>query len=211
MIEKIKKLFRVIFQEGDKTTKRKYIIIIGFIGLVFIIISNLFSPDKKVEEHVELSFEKEEKGEVHQRDESALIVNVNEIEQKYENQLQKMLNHIEGVSDVEVMVNLNSTNVNVYEKNRSIGKQTTEETDKSGGERRVEDETEDSEIVFVRQGDREVPLLVKTNKPDVKGVLIIARGAENVEVKKLIIDSVAKALDVPTHRISVMPKMKGDE
>src|SRR5690625_6356058 len=118
--------------------------------------SNLFSPEKKVEEHVELSIEEEERGEVHQGDESALIVNVNEIEQKYENQLQKMLNHIEGVSDVEVMVNLNSTNVNVYEKNRSIGKQTTEETDKSGGERSVVVETEDSEIIFVRQCDREV-------------------------------------------------------
>lgn len=181
------------------------------VGLLFIVFSNIFTTNKKPEEHVQLSLESNEKEQLSIDDESSLIVNVAEIESRYEKDLQAMLNNIDGVSDAEVMVNLNSSNVKVYEKNTSIGKQFTEEIDKSGGERSIDDETEENEIVFVRQGDREVPLLIQTNKPDVKGVLIIAKGAHNMEIKKWIIDSVSKVLDVPTHRISVMPKIDGTE
>src|SRR5690625_6556456 len=46
---------------------------------------------------------------------------------------------IQGVSEVEVMVNLDSTNVKVYEKNLITGQQTTDESDKNGGTRKVED------------------------------------------------------------------------
>lgn len=210
LIERLKKVFRVLFKESDNSNKKKYIIVIGFIGLIFIVLSNLFSSGDKNGEQIQLKIEDEEKGVQHIADDTALIVNVNEVEKKYEKDLQKMLNNIQGVTDADVMVNLHSTNVNVYEKNKSTGKQMTEETDKSGGERVVEDETEDTEVVLVRQGDREVPLLIQTNKPNVKGVLIIAKGVEDVEVKKAIIESVSRVLDVPTHRISVMPKMEGE-
>lgn len=210
LIEKLKKLFRTLFQKSDKSNKVRNIVVIGFIGLLFIVISNLFTTEDKLEGQGQLVIEQEDTGELHTKNDTALIVNVDEIEKRYEQDLQDMLNNIQGVSDVDVMVNLHSTNVNVYEKNKSLGKQTTEETDKSGGERSVEDETEEAEVVLVRQGDQEVPLLIQTNKPDVKGVLIIAKGADNVEIKKLIVDSVSKVLDVPTHRISVMPKVEGE-
>lgn len=210
LIEKIKHFFQKIFQEGDKSSKKRYVIAIGLIGLLFIIFSNLFSTNNNNNEQVQLAIEKEDNAEVHTDEDLLLTTNVTEIEKKYELDLEKMLNSIQGVSSADVMVNLSSTNVKVYEKNKSIARQSTEENDKSGGERIVEDETEDSEVVFVREGDREVPLLMQTNKPDVKGVLIIAQGAEHVEIKKLIVESVARVLDVPTHRISVMPKVKGD-
>lgn len=210
LIEKIKQLIRSLFQEGDKSNKKRIVMIIGIVGLLLIIVSNMLTPEKKREEHVQLAVEEKENDTLHVTEDASLIVNVAEIEKRYEKDLQTMLNNIDGVTDVEVMVNLHSSNVKVYEKNTSIGKQVTEEIDKNGGERSIEDETEESEIVFVRQGDREVPLLIQTNKPDVKGVLIIAKGAHQVEVKKWIVDAVSKVLDVPTHRISVMPKVEGD-
>lgn len=210
LIEKIKEFFKALFREGDKSNRNKYIIIIGCIGLLFIIVSNFFSSPDKVEEQPQFTTERETNAQESVGEDSALIVSVSEVEKQYEEDIQKMLNNIQGVSDAEVMVNLSSTNVKVYEKNVIVGKQTTEETDKNGGERYIEDETQETEVVFVRQGDREVPLLVQTRKPDVKGVLIIARGADNVEIKKWIVESVSKVLDVPTHRISVMPKVKGE-
>jgi len=70
----------------------------------------------------------------------------------------------------------------------------------------VEDETKETKLVYVRQGDQEVPVLVQTKKPEVRGVFIIAKGVENATVKKWVVESVSKVLDVPTYRISVMPK-----
>lgn len=156
--------------------------------------------DKMVNDQLDTSTEEREIEEV------SLITNVSEIEAHYEKSLQTMLNQIQGVSEVEVMVNVDSTNVQVYEKDLIVGKQSTEETDKNGGRRTVEDETQETKLVFIRQGDQEVPVLVQTKKPEIRGVFIIAKGADNATTKQWIIESVSKVLDVPSYKISVMPK-----
>jgi len=131
---------------------------------------------------------------------------VTELEESFEEDLQKMLNNIQGVSEVEVMVNLDSTNVKVYETNLIKGQQITNESDNNGGIRKVEDQTEETQVVLVRQGDQEVPLLVQTEKPKVRGVFVVAKGVDHAEVKMWVIEAIARVLDVPTHKVSVMPK-----
>ena len=49
-------------------------------------------------------------------------------------------------------------------------------------------------------------LFLQTKKPEIRGVLVVAKGAENIQVKKWIIEAVTRALDVPSHRVAVMPK-----
>src|SRR5690625_3965559 len=124
----------------------------------------------------------------------------------YQQDLETMLNKIQGVSEAEVMVNLDSSDVKVYERNLISGTQTTNEEDQSGGTRQVEDRTEDTQVVLVRQGDTEKPLLVQTKRPEVRGVFVVAKGAEQPSVKSWIIEAISSVLDVPSHRISVMPK-----
>ena len=94
----------------------------------------------------------------------------------------------------------------MFEKNLITGKQITDEKDKNGGNREIEDHTEETEVVLVRQGDQEVPLQVQTKKPTVRGVFVVAKGVDHAEVKKWVVDSTSRILDVPTHRVSVMPK-----
>ncbi|MBO1004295.1 stage III sporulation protein AG [Pseudogracilibacillus auburnensis] len=204
MIEKIRKFIENYLQTGSEGKKRKYILVIALIGILLIILSNLLSTKNELPTKVN----QETDATVHEEDieEVSLITNVTEIEESYEKDLQAMLNQIKGVSEVEVMVNVDSTNVNVYEKDLIFGMQTTDETDKNGGMRKVEDETRETKLVYIRQGDQEVPILVHTKKPEVRGVFIIAKGAENATVKKWIVESVSRVLDVPTYRISVMPK-----
>lgn len=55
-------------------------------------------------------------------------------------------------------------------------------------------------------GDKEVPLVVETVKPSIKGVLVVAKGAEDIKIKSMIVEAVTRALDVPSHRVSVQPK-----
>lgn len=204
MIEKLKNFIQNYFGKGTENKKQKYVLAIALIAILFILLGNLLSPKNELD--TELNQETDAKVQEDDIEEVSLIKNVNEIEASYEKDLQVMLNQIKGVSEVEVMVNVDSTNVNVYEKDLIMGNQSTDETDKNGGMRNVEDETKETKLVYVRQGDQEVPVLVQTKKPDVRGVFIIAKGADNATVKKWIVESVSKVLDVPTYRISVMPK-----
>src|SRR5699024_1648969 len=79
---------------------------------------------------------------------------VHELEESYTTDLERMLNEIEGVSEASVLINLDSTDIKIYERNLIKGQQTTEEKDTNGGNRKVEDHTEETETVLVRQGDQ---------------------------------------------------------
>lgn len=65
----------------------------------------------------------------------------------------------------------------------------------------VEDQT-----VLIRKNNNEEPLLIQTRNPEIRGVLVIAEGVDQIQVKQMVIDSVSRLLDVSTHRIAVMPK-----
>lgn len=203
MIKKIRELLQQYLEKSKENKKYRFLIVIALIGALFIILSNLFSPSNNIDKMVDEVDKAADESEI---EEVSLITNVSEIEAHYEKSLQSMLNQIQGVSEVEVMVNVDSTNVQVYEKDLIVGKQSTEETDKNGGKRIVEDETQETKLVFIRQGDQEVPVLVQTKKPEIRGVFIIAKGADNATTKQWIIESVSKVLDVPSYKISVMPK-----
>ncbi|WP_053219249.1 stage III sporulation protein AG [Virgibacillus senegalensis] len=208
-------LSHIKLKQGDdnKPTKLAYVLIVGLVGLLLIIVSGIFSssddgkdnmlsatPDSNTAKEQETFLAKKE-DQTAEKDEE-----ISDLESNYESQLTSLLEKIQGVSEVETMVNLDSTKQKVYEKNLVIGTQTTDETDQNGGERTLEDSTREQEVVLVRQGDKEVPLLVHTKKPDVRGVLVVAKGVDHMQVKQWVVEAVSRVLDVPTHRISVMPK-----
>jgi stage III sporulation protein AG len=129
-----------------------------------------------------------------------------EYEEKYEDQLKKALQDMLGVNDVTVVVNIDSTDKKVLEKNRVTKSQTTDETDREGGQRKVQESSSDEQLVIVRDGENEGPIVVETKKPEIRGVLVVAKGADNIQVKKWIVEAVTRALGVPSHRVAVMPK-----
>lgn len=200
----MKDWLQTLMKKDQGNNRKRYVVLVVLVGVLLILLSNTFSTSKK--DVPNQQFEADILGEESDIEEVSLISNVKEIEESYESDLKAMLNQIKGVSEVEVMVNVDSTNQNIYEKDLIVGLQTSDETDKNGGIRTVSDEMQETKLVYVRQGDQEVPLLIQTRKPDVRGVFIIAKGAEDVMVKKWIVDSVSRVLDVPTYRISVMPK-----
>ncbi|MEJ9209918.1 stage III sporulation protein AG [Bacillus smithii] len=132
--------------------------------------------------------------------------NIQDYETQYENQLKEALDEMLGVNNVTVVVNVEATEKKVLEKNTKTQKQTTEEKDKQGGKRTIQDETKEEDVVMVQKGDTDEPLVVETMKPKIRGVLVVAEGAENIEVKKWIIEAVTRVLDVPSYRVAVMPK-----
>ncbi|WP_368656648.1 stage III sporulation protein AG [Brevibacillus dissolubilis] len=129
-----------------------------------------------------------------------------EYENTYETQLAEILESVIGVGQVEVMVNLDSTPEIVVEKDRDSRQATTKEVDKNQATRDQNDQSRNEKVVVIDGGKSQQPVVVKTMKPKVRGVLIVAKGAENIQVKAWITDAVQKVLEVPAYKISILPK-----
>ncbi|MBJ6364242.1 stage III sporulation protein AG [Paenibacillus sp. GCM10012307] len=127
------------------------------------------------------------------------------LERPLENRLKEILEKIVGVGTVDVLITIDSTEESVIEKNEKQSQQLTEETDKNGGKRHVTSTTKDGQVVLYEVSGEQTPLVTKKIKPHIRGILIVARGAENQSVRQLIMDAVKKGYSVPAHRISVVP------
>ncbi|GAE36337.1 stage III sporulation protein AG [Halalkalibacter akibai] len=201
-----------LFKKSGGGKKKKlplhYILLLGCVGLALMITGNLLTnPAGDEEQSLPVFNEEQEDDEpVFKRSSSVEPNSMQDYEMRYENQLKEILEQMVGISDVSVMVNLAETERNVYERNVNEKQQNTDETDREGGTRKVEDLSRDEQIVITRNGDKEVPILVQTEKPTIRGVLVVAKGVENAQVKSWVIEAVSRGLDVPTHRVSVMPK-----
>ncbi|GGH25173.1 stage III sporulation protein AG [Paenibacillus segetis] len=128
------------------------------------------------------------------------------IEQTLENKTKEILEKIVGVGAVDVLVTIDSTEEIVVQRNVKDTQELTEETDAGGGKRHVTQYTRDGQIVTYSVSGDEQPIITKKIKPKVRGVLVVARGAENKTVKGLIIDAIEKGLNVPSYQISVVPR-----
>lgn len=130
--------------------------------------------------------------------------------QDYETQLSAelsaILDKVVGLEQVSVEVNLDSTETTVFEENVVYTKKETKETDREGGERHMTETNEEREVVLVQGKNGSKPIVVKRIKPDVRGIFIVAKGAENLEVKSAVMKAVRAFLEVPPHKIAILPK-----
>jgi stage III sporulation protein AG len=127
-------------------------------------------------------------------------------EAAYENALRELLLKVVGVGDVEVLVTIESTEEVVVKDNMKDAQQVTDEKDPGGATRHITDITRSGEVVLYQSSQGQSPLVLTTIKPKIRGVVVVARGAENMTVKRMIQEAVSRGLDVPAHRISILPR-----
>lgn len=196
-------------QTNKKPSKYGYVLIVIVLGVGIMMASNLFTANQTGQTNdVQTVFTNKE------NTEDAEVFGQKKTETKatrdYEiylqNEMKEALEMITGVQDVKVVIYVNATEKKEFERNKVTQKQVTEEADQEGGKRVVEDTSIDEQLVLIKEGDKEGPIVSQTIKPTVSGVLVVAKGADNIQVKKWIIEAVTRALDVPSHRVSVMPK-----
>ncbi|MBO0995276.1 stage III sporulation protein AG [Bacillus sp. SD088] len=195
-------------KNGGKTT---YLLILLALGALFMIMGSLWKSD--VEEHPAAVLDKEydESSEAFGSKQSESNDGMKLFEDQYEQQLKEALESIVGVQSATVIVTVSGTEKKVYEKDTVLRNQTTQEGDTNGGTRQVEDQSKEEQIVIIQNGDKETPLTSETRKPDIQGVLVVAEGADNMQVKKWIREAVTKSLNVPVHKVAVIPKKSKGE
>jgi stage III sporulation protein AG len=200
-------------EENTKARKKltpKLVLTLLGLGILLMLSSNMFTQ-KKLEEATIPVF-KEQANQTEQNDvptfasKSSSSSGIEKYEEKYERQLKEALENVMGVKDVNVIVNLESSELKVVEKDKVTRSQRTDETDREGGKRNVEDQSVDEKTVITRNGDKEAPIITKIEKPDIRGVLIVAKGADNIKVKTMIVEAVTRMLGVSSHRVAVLPK-----
>lgn len=79
----------------------------------------------------------------------------------------------------------------------------TQETDASGGNRKIEEKDNKKEVVFSGQNGANVPMTQTVVNPKIEGVVVTAEGASDASIKSNIISAVEAVTGVPTHKVQV--------
>ena len=129
-------------------------------------------------------------------------------QEKQEKDLENILGKISGVGKVDVAINFESSEVRVPAIDNSSQKSTAEETDSEGGKRVTSQETDGDKIVMSNGQDGSAPVILRTDKPNVVGVMVVAEGAENSKIKYEITKAVSSLYDISTDKVNVLPMQK---
>ena len=120
-----------------------------------------------------------------------------------EERLETILSNINGVGDVKVFINYSESSETVAMYNENSKTSVTEETDTSGGVRKVETTDSQKEIVYQEEDGDKTPIVQKTVEPKIEGAIITAKGASDINIKTSIIQAVEAATGLATHKIQV--------
>lgn len=117
--------------------------------------------------------------------------------------LENILETMEGVGKVKVLINYAETSTTVAMYNETKTESTTEEKDTEGGTRNVTQTDTQKEIAYTSETGESAPITEKIVMPIIEGAVITAEGAENANVKANIISATQAVTGLATHKIQV--------
>ena len=169
------------------------------LGLSFILIAiNIFAPKFLNNTSVNTNTEP-----ISSEDTKASVISNYEYEQKKE--LISILKRIEGVGDVDAMINFESGEVKVPAYDTTNQTTITEETDKEGGKRVNNQKNDGSTVVMTNNAGDNEPFILETYKPKVVGVIVVTNGAKNSKTKSDIEKAVQSLYDIAANKVNVYP------
>ena len=200
-----KDIIKKYLKEG-KNKNLSNLILIFLIGVVLVITASFFkststSTSSSVKNDALVS-----KNGLEKINNTAVAVTA--YEQEIKNQLKSILCQIDGVGKVEVMVTFESGEETVPAINNNNSSSTTQDT--NNGDKSVTTQGNSSSTVVTTndQDGSTRPLIVKTYKPKVCGVCIVAEGADNSLTELRITKSVMDLLNVTDSKVNVYPMKK---
>lgn len=108
-----------------------------------------------------------------------------------ENKLANILSNVKGVGLVKVMIEYSEG------KETIIAENYIDESSSKNGD--TQDKIE-KEVAL----SKDCPIILKEISPKVKGVIIVAQGGDNVEIKKQLISATMSLLDLDANKIEVL-------
>lgn len=192
MLEKFKELFNPKNQRKAASN----LVILLFAGAIVLLLSNFLLPGKDATSKLTPKVREDGKGEQY-------VSNLTE--ENYANnielRLEEILKKIKGVGDVHVMITFEDTAEKVPVFNTTQIIERTDEKDAQGGTREVTREDLSQQIAFSSGSDS--LMILKETKPRVRGVIVVAEGAENIEIKEKLYSAVKTVLGIAGNKVEI--------
>ena len=186
-------------QEGDDKSKIENLVFFVIILIITIVVINIIWNGNKKTNNGDVNTSSKQLARTNQ---TINVENTNTTE-GLEEKLEIILSKIQGVGEVKVFVNYSESSevVAMYNENSKVSN--TEESDTSGGTRKIQETDSQKDIIYKEETGEKVPITQKVIQPKVEGAIITAKGANNAGVKTSIIQAVEAVTGLATHKIQV--------
>ena len=189
--DKLNKLVEKDKEEGNNKKKIENLVFFIIILIITIVIINIIWNDKNTSKNVK------------EVDTNKKLATTNQVqveqvskEDTLSQKLEAILSQIQGVGEVKVFINYSESSEVVAMYNENSKSSTTEETDTSGGIRKVQETDSQKDIIYQENNGTKTPMTKKVIEPKIEG-------ANNIDVKTNIIQAVEAATGLATHKIQV--------
>ena len=182
------------------------LIILLLLVIMFYLVVSYFTGVNNITKSEKTNLEKVSKEDMNsnsQKDSEVLSY-----QEKQEKDLERILGKINGVGSVDVVINFQSSEVKVQAVDNSSQKSTTEETDSEGGTRVNSQETDGDKLVMSNSSNGSEPVILKTEKPEVLGVMVVAEGAEDSKIKYEITKAISSLYNISVDKVNVLAMKK---
>lgn len=176
-ISKINENLNVFIDKIKKDKKALTIVIIGLLGIFLITLSGV-DTDEDERQIIQVN-----------TSEDGYITN-----EELSQQLEALLEKIEGAGSVSVMITFDSSYETVYAYDYT---ESLDQDDDSSSNNYK------SEYIIIDEDSNENGLIIKSIYPTIRGVAIVCDGADSAVVKQRIISTVSALFDISTTKISV--------
>ncbi len=187
-------------EQGNNKKKIENMVFLVIILIVTIVIINyIWNGNKESKKTLTNTVGKQLATQSKSNQDNSQDISNNNLEQR----LEEILKNINGVGNVKVFINYSESSETVAMYNENSKTSVTEETDTSGGVRKIEETDSQKEIVYQEDNGNKKPIVQKTLEPKIEGAIITAKGASDINVKTSIIQAVEAATGLATHKIQV--------
>ncbi len=123
--------------------------------------------------------------------------------QELESRLQTALGSISGAGKVTVMITLDGTVEKILAMVSDSKTSTTSNTTTGGSTNTTSTTTTSTEPVIVKDSGTSNPIVLSEIMPEIKGVIIIAEGADNIRVKLDLLKAIQALLSVKSSQVEI--------
>lgn len=125
---------------------------------------------------------------------------------KLEDDLKRILLQVEGVGEVDVAVTMESTGRKLVEKDVPLSESSVDETGNGTNSKKESKNSEEATVYLENADGTKAPYVIEETMPVVRGVLVVAQGADDPQVVAEIKEAAMALFHLEAHKIKVMKK-----
>lgn len=178
----------------DKNKRVENLIFLVILLVILLVAVNyIFNTEKISSKNNDTSNNTSNNNNINSNSNTQNLSNVSNIQSELEVKLSNILSQISGISEVSVVITYSkdATTTPVYN---------TKEQEKSG------EKTTEKTVAYNEEGNDKTAIIESVELPKVEGAIIVAKGANTVEMKSKIASAISNLTNVPVYKIQVFEK-----